>query len=131
MCTNNQSPTSTRQLGVYDRNRIVSATEANEIQSDICYEQFHSVLTDNQREGHRRRESKILVCPLCQSQTDLVITPQNGRKSWIIRIMLILTVVLSCFAFQPCLIDDLKQYEYICITCKNTVDFYRGYEFPE
>ena len=79
--------------------------------TDICYERFHQTLnreTSEYGQGHRKR-STILICPLCQCQTDLIVKPQRGRVSWI-RITLILTLFLSCFAFKPFLIDDLKQF---------------------
>ena len=99
-----------------------STTTVNPIQSDICYEIFHETLNSDQNGGRiHRREKKIVICPNCQCQTDLVITSQKKTKSCIIRVTLILTLVLACFAFKPCLLDDLKKYEYKCVNCKQVV----------
>ena len=93
---------------------------------EVCFEEFQNALNGINR---HRKESDILICPHCQCQTILIITPQKDKKAWCIRILLTLTIVLSCFAFKPCLLDDLKQYEYKCVSCKETVDKFKGYEF--
>ena len=117
------SPTSSRQLVEQEMSHITSTTTVNPIESDICYENFHETLNSDQNSaGIHRRESKIVICPNCQCQTELVITPQKTTKSCIIRFTLILTIVLGCFAFKPCLLDDLKKYEYKCVNCKQVVD---------
>ena len=106
------------------------AVSISERQSNICFKQFREALNleTSNGQGHRK-QSAILICPQCQCQTDLEVKTQKGHKSWIIRITLMLTLVLSCFAFKPCLIDDLKQFEYKCVNCDIIVDSFRGYEF--
>ena len=127
MFANTLSSLPSRDVGS-DNN--LPAVSISERRSSICFEQFRESLNreTSNGQGHRKR-SAILICPQCQCQTDLIITPQNGHKSWIIRITLMLTFVLSCFAFKPCLIDDLKQFEYKCINCDVIVDSFRGFEF--
>ena len=98
--------------------------------TDICYERFRQILnreTSEYGQGHRKR-STIYICPLCQCQTDLIVKPQRGRQSWRIRIALILTRVLSCFAFRPLLIDDLKQFEYKYVRRNITIYSFKRYD---
>ena len=66
------------------------------------------------------------ICPDCQSQTSTIVIRQKGAFAWIIRMSLFLSIVLMCFAFSPYLPEDLKEYEYRCVSCNKVVEFYKG-----
>ena len=120
------SSTSSRLLLEQGMSPSTSTSTVNPIQSDICYDIFHETLNSDQQDGRiHRRERKVVICPNCQCQTDLVITPQKKTKSCIIRVTLILTIVLACCAFKPCLLDDLKKFEYKCVNCKQVVKSFK------
>ena len=120
------SSTSSRLLLEQGISPSSSSNTVNPIQSHICYEIFHETLHSDQQDGRiHRRERKVVICPNCQCQTDLVITPQKKTKSCIIRVTLVLTVVLACCAFKPCLLDDLKKFEYKCVNCKQVVKSFK------
>ena len=106
-----------------------NATNLSICPLDTCWESFRNALNNNQQLKDHQKENIILICPQCQCQAELLIAPQTGRASWIIRITLMLTFVLSCFAFKPCLLNELKEYQYRCITCKSVVKSFKGYEF--
>ena len=88
--------------------------------SDLCDVQELSP------EGGALKDSKILICPDCQSQTEVVVRTQKSPFARAIRMSLIFTVVLSCFSFHPCLPEGIKVYEYRCVSCKKLVASARG-----